>query len=83
MELHKDDFKWKEPPYEYEYEKEPIDLILGDSSVRRELESGTRVSRLKEKWEEDLESFIEWRKPYLLYSEQGIEKSSVASGYED
>ena len=68
MEIHKEDFKWKEPPYEYEYEKKPIDLILGDSSVRRELESGTHVSLLKEKWEEDLESFIEWRKPYLLYS---------------
>ena len=67
MEIHKEDFKWKEPPYEYEYEKKPIDLIMGDPSIRRELESGTRVSLLKEKWEEDLESFIEWRKPYLLY----------------
>ena len=68
MEHHTKDFKWKEPPYEYEYEKKPIDLILGDSSVRLELESGKRVSLLEEKWEEGLNSFIEWRKPFLLYS---------------
>lgn len=67
METHQQDFEWKEPPYEYEHKKKPIDLILGDSSLRRELESGVSLSLIKEKWQADLESFVQWRKPYLLY----------------
>jgi uncharacterized protein YbbC (DUF1343 family) len=27
---HKKDFEWKQPPYEYETKKLPIDLIIGD-----------------------------------------------------
>lgn len=30
------DFKWKEPPYEYEYEKMPIDILLGSGTYRKE-----------------------------------------------
>jgi uncharacterized protein YbbC (DUF1343 family) len=60
-------FEWKKPPYEYEYKKRPIDLILGDSSVRRDLESGASLSHIMDKWSIELESFIRWRRPYLLY----------------
>ena len=67
MEIHKNNFAWKEPPYEYEQKKKPIDLIMGDSSFRRDLESGTCLSRIKEKCEADRESFVQWRRPYLLY----------------
>ncbi|MBW2144932.1 MAG: DUF1343 domain-containing protein [Deltaproteobacteria bacterium] len=66
-EIHPEDFEWKEPPYEYEYEKKPIDLITGDSSIRRELEAGVPVSIMRDKWQEDLASFVRWRKEYLLY----------------
>ncbi len=31
------DFAWKAPPYEYEYEKLPIDILLGSGTFRREL----------------------------------------------
>lgn len=68
MNIHKKNFKWKEPPYEYEYKKRPIDLIIGDSSLLCELESCTNLSHIKAKWLSDNESFLEWRKPYLLYS---------------
>jgi uncharacterized protein YbbC (DUF1343 family) len=67
MDLYKSRFEWKESPYEYEYKKKPIDLIVGDSSVRHDLESGASLSDLKDKWSKDLESFINWRRPYLLY----------------
>ncbi len=68
MEIHEDNFKWKEPPYEYEYEKKPLDLITGDTSIRHDLESGMDVSRMREKWQADLNTFIKWREPFLLYS---------------
>ena len=67
MEIHKNNFAWKEPPYEYEQKKKPIDLIMGDSSFRCDLESGTCLSRIKEICEADRESFVQWRRPYLLY----------------
>ena len=68
MEIHQREFEWKETPYEYEYKKKPIDLIMGDSSLSHNLESGAPLSLIKEKWSADLESFIQWRGPYLLYS---------------
>ena len=35
------DFAWKAPPYEYEYEKLPIDILLGSGTFRKEfIESG-------------------------------------------
>lgn len=67
MAVHQRDFEWKKPPYEYEYKKKPIDIIIGDSSLRRELESGASLSAIREKWLPDLESFVEWRKAFLLY----------------
>jgi len=67
MEIHRDDFEWKQPPYEYEYKKKPIDIIMGDSSLRHDLETGAPLSLIKEKWQADLASFVLWRRPFLIY----------------
>jgi uncharacterized protein YbbC (DUF1343 family) len=64
---HHQDFRWKEPPYEYEYTMLPIDLILGDSSLRKNLEGLEDLTPLQSSWEEDLNTYVEWRKPFLLY----------------
>jgi uncharacterized protein YbbC (DUF1343 family) len=68
MEMHRGDFAWKAPPYEYEQTKRPIDLILGDSSVRKELEEGVDISNLEEKWSAELDEFAEWSRSYHLYA---------------
>jgi len=68
MTLYPQHFRWKKPPYEYEYERLPIDLITGDGSVRKALEEGTNPLSFKKKWDEDLKDFLEWRRPYLLYA---------------
>jgi uncharacterized protein YbbC (DUF1343 family) len=65
LRLHREDFAWKEPPYEYEYERLPIDLILGDPTLRKWLEKGTSTAGL---WEGDVKRYLEWRAPYLLYA---------------
>lgn len=67
MKIHSGDFEWKSPPYEYELKKSPIDLIMGDLSLRRDLESGVPLSNIREKWLPDLEAFTQWRRPFLLY----------------
>lgn len=67
MDIYRDRFEWKKPPYEYEYKKRPIDLIVGNPSVRRDLESGAPLSHILDKVIKELESFISWRRPFLIY----------------
>ena len=66
--LYPENFSWKKPPYEYEYERMPIDLILGDSRLRDNLENGGSALDLARDWSGDLERFIDSREKYLLYS---------------
>jgi len=68
MEIHPREFEWKPPPYEYEFKKKPIDLIMGSLSLRRGLESGESLSLMREQWLPELESYVQWRKPFLLYT---------------
>ncbi len=67
MSLYPDAFSWREPPYEYEYEKLPIDLILGDDSVRRALEEGADLCELTASWDSHLNSFEALRQQFFLY----------------
>ena len=68
IKLHGEHFQWKSPPYEYEYERRPIDLVLGNSELRQKIEKGEDILSLRDGWLSELNEFIEWRKPYLLYS---------------
>ncbi|MHB1349234.1 MAG: DUF1343 domain-containing protein [Desulfobulbus sp.] len=60
-------FAYKEPPYEYEYERLPMDLILGDREVRLALEAGTEIPELECSWREDLAGFAERARGVFLY----------------
>ena len=64
---YRDAFAYKEPPYEYEYQKLPMDLILGDADVRQSIENGEPVSRLVESWQGDLDKFRKVSSPFYLY----------------
>ena len=69
LQVHPDQFSWKSPPYEYEHERMPIDLILGSRSIRQALESGIHPGNLRESWKPAITDFIKMRSPYLLYAE--------------
>jgi uncharacterized protein YbbC (DUF1343 family) len=60
-------FAYKQPPYEYEYEKLPMDLILGDRTVREKLQQGRAVEQLEDEWSAELELFDQRRKNYFIY----------------
>jgi uncharacterized protein YbbC (DUF1343 family) len=64
---HPEAFQWKAPPYEYEYERLPIDLILGDRQVRLRLEGGDPIETLEASWKEDLSAYDDMRRKYFLY----------------
>jgi uncharacterized protein YbbC (DUF1343 family) len=67
MQLYPDDFQYKPPPYEYEHERLPMDLILGDPAVRAGLEQGAAVTELEKKWQPELNEFDSLRKKTFLY----------------
>jgi len=67
LHIHPDKFTWKSPPYEYEFEKMPIDLILGSQKLRKSLEKNKVISNNLFDWQIDEKKFIELSKKYLLY----------------
>ena len=58
---------WKPPPYEYEFEKRPIDLILGDADIRRRIENLEDLTALERQWQEALAVYWETARPSLIY----------------
>lgn len=67
LRLYPKDFRYKQPPYEYEYEKLPLDLILGDPNLRPALEAGEDLEALEQGWQKDLAGFDELRRQFFLY----------------
>jgi len=68
MLLYPQDFRYKEPPYEYEYDRLPMDLILGDRQLRSALEEGIPISDLEKSWQQDLTVFEKSRQEVFLYN---------------
>ena len=68
LRCHGDQFQWKQPPYEYEFERMPIDLILGDRKIREQLTEWTPIRDLESSWQNELQAFEEMRKTFLLYA---------------
>jgi uncharacterized protein YbbC (DUF1343 family) len=64
---HPDAFAWKSPPYEYEYHKLPIDLILGDDELRKRISTDESIEKIEQSWKEELAEFDLLRSKYFLY----------------
>lgn len=62
------EFEWKEPPYEYEYDKNPMDLINGSDQVRSWIESNGSVEELITIEKKGMKEFLDQREAVLLYS---------------
>lgn len=65
--LYPDQFAYKSPPYEYEFHRLPMDLLIGDRAVRTALEQGVPIDDLEEGWQTDLAQFQERCRAVLLY----------------
>lgn len=61
------DFRWKEPPYEYVFDKNPFDVIAGTNKIREAFEQGTDLDTIRQGWQAPLAEFENIRTPYLLY----------------
>jgi len=60
-------FAWRQPPYEYEHDKLPIDILAGSDRLRGQIEAGVAPQRIAESWRDDEDEFRRLRQPYLMY----------------
>lgn len=66
--LYPEHFVWREPPYEYETEKMPIDILAGTDRLGRDIEKGENLDQTEEWWQEQCLQFNRmFRKRYLIY----------------
>ena len=65
--LYTAEFRWKEPPYEYVYDRNPFDVIAGTSSIREAIECGRSLEAMQDGWKDKLDDFRQLRQAYLLY----------------
>ena len=61
------DFAWKQPPYEYEDIKLPIDILAGTDRLRKDIESWKDLEAMEKWWKEETRAFEKTRKKYLIY----------------
>ncbi|MEO0239426.1 MAG: DUF1343 domain-containing protein [candidate division WOR-3 bacterium] len=67
-ELYPDHFRWREPPYEYEFKKLPIDILAGSNHLREALDRGDSIEEIETWWKLEGEVFDkEVRSKYLIY----------------
>ena len=64
---HRKEFEWKSPPYEYEFERMPIDLIIGDRTIRQRIENLEPLDEIEASWQDGLEQYKEISKEFRLY----------------
>ena len=61
------EFSWSKPPYEYEENLMPIDLIWGHNGLRHRIDDGATVDEVLEGVQEDLDTFKEDIRDFLIY----------------
>jgi uncharacterized protein YbbC (DUF1343 family) len=62
-----DQFRWKDPPYEYEFERRPIDCLAGSSELREQIDAGMSAREIARSWEAPVAAFMKLRERFLLY----------------
>jgi uncharacterized protein YbbC (DUF1343 family) len=60
-------FEWRQPPYEYEHTKMPIDILAGSSELREQIEAGMTAGDIARSWTAPVDAFRRTRERYLLY----------------
>jgi len=65
--LYPEQFRWKEPPYEYETKKMPIDILAGTDRLRKDIEKGESLKNMESWWYSETKTLEKTRRKYLLY----------------
>ena len=62
-----DAFAWKSPPYEYEFDKMPIDCLAGSSTLRDQIDGGLPAREIADSWTPAVDAFRNIRERFLIY----------------
>jgi uncharacterized protein YbbC (DUF1343 family) len=65
--MYPDQFRWKDPPYEYVYDQNPFDVISGTNKIREAIEQGSQLQEIETSWKVGLAEFWTLREGYLMY----------------
>ncbi|HSD92421.1 MAG TPA: DUF1343 domain-containing protein [Methyloceanibacter sp.] len=60
-------FLWRPPPYEYEHDKMPIDILAGSAELREQIEAQVPLEDIAAGWRSGEAEFAATIRPYLLY----------------
>ncbi len=60
-------FRWKNPPYEYEYERMPIDCLAGSPALREQIDAGVPSRDIARSWDANIAAFMKIRERFLIY----------------
>jgi uncharacterized protein YbbC (DUF1343 family) len=60
-------FAWRQPPYEYELDKWPIDILYGSDRLRTAIDRGDGAASVIASWAADEDAFRRLREKYLIY----------------
>lgn len=67
FDLYPNDFMWKNPPYEYVFDRNPFDVIAGTTKIREMFEQKAIWEEVKIFCNTGIAEFLELRGKYLLY----------------
>ena len=67
FDMYPQQFLWKEPPYEYVFDKNPFDVICGTDATRKAIEDGRSLTEIIDSWQKPLDDFKMTREKFLLY----------------
>jgi uncharacterized protein YbbC (DUF1343 family) len=67
MDMCPGNFEWAKPPYEYTFDRPPIDMIFGTDEVRNMFDAGMAVGRILKRMEKEVKDFGPIRRRYLSY----------------
>jgi uncharacterized protein YbbC (DUF1343 family) len=60
-------FAWRQPPYEYEHDKLPFDILAGSAELREQIEAGETPEDIARSWDPAVEEFTRLRSKFLIY----------------
>ena len=66
-ELYPEKFKFINPPYEFETEKLPFDILCGTPEIRRMIEEGSKIDEIKDFIDRNAREYQAKLQKYLLY----------------
>jgi uncharacterized protein YbbC (DUF1343 family) len=58
---------WRDPPYEYEATRPPIDILYGSDRLRCAIDAGEGAAAVMRDWSRDEDGFRSLRERFLLY----------------